>query len=45
MIDILEKFSGDQDDEIRDEEIYEPADDLEPENMEVPDLSELSYNE
>lgn len=45
MVDIFEKISGDQDDEILDEEIYEPADDLEPEDMEVPDLSELAYNE
>ena len=39
MVDIWEKLSGDQDDEIRSEESYEPADDLEPENMEVPDWS------
>lgn len=37
MVDIWEKLSGDQDDEIRDEEAYKPADDLESENMEVPD--------
>ena len=44
-MDIWEKLSGDQDDEIRDEEAYEPADDLEPEDMEVPDWSELAYDE
>lgn len=45
MVDIWEKLSGDQDDEIRDEEAYEPADDLEPEDMEVSDWPELAYDE
>ena len=45
MADIWEKLIGDQYDEIRGEESYEHADDMEPENMEVPDWSELAYDE
>ena len=37
VVDIWEKLSCDQDDEIRGEESYKPEDDLEPENMEVSD--------